>query len=156
MTEINNMIEDIAEYLFEKHKPATWAKWRDYENEFIKDAYREEARQISQLFPQPLTDEADPQAELFGWFLDHGWTPPGELQQKIEKHYKIGHYDGESAGYLKGYQDGEKQERKEVGEWLLDEYEATPRGKRIALFETAIEKLIAGQSLDGDEEDKNG
>jgi len=38
-----------------------------------------------ELDSQPLTDEADPQAELFGWFLDHGWTPPAELQQKIEQ-----------------------------------------------------------------------
>jgi len=105
--------------------------------------------------PQPLTDEAD-----FRTYQDfvakYGKRPPdivfALLQQKIEEHYKIGHYDGESAGYLKGYQDGEKQERKEVGEWLLDEYEATPRDKRIALFETVIEKLIAGQVPKGDKE----
>jgi len=29
--------------------------------------------------------EYDPQAEMFGWLIDHGWTPPGELQQRIEQ-----------------------------------------------------------------------
>jgi len=43
--------------------------------------------------------------------------------------------------------EAKKQALKEVGEWLLGEYEATPQDKRIALFETVIEKLIAGQAL---------
>ena len=27
--------------------------------------------------------EYDPQAAEFGWFLEHGWTPPAELEAKI-------------------------------------------------------------------------
>jgi len=34
---------------------------------------------------------------------------------------------------------------KEVGEWMLDVYDRTPRGERIALLEKVIGYLVAGQ-----------
>ena len=45
-----------------------------------REAYKEEM----------LHEEFDPQAELFGWFLDHGWTPPAELPVKLEEAKKAG------------------------------------------------------------------
>jgi len=113
---------------------------------------------------------------MFGWFIDHGWTPPAELQQRIEearaelaKEYMSKEECGECLAQwvsaLKKYnltvdspeslatsvdiliEEAKKRALKEAGEWLLDEYEATPQDKRIALFETVIEKLIAGQAL---------
>jgi len=32
--------------------------------------------------------ELDPQAELFGWFLEHGWIPPEELGMKLAEAQK--------------------------------------------------------------------
>uniref|UniRef100_A0A6H2A2T2 Uncharacterized protein n=1 Tax=viral metagenome TaxID=1070528 RepID=A0A6H2A2T2_9ZZZZ len=34
---------------------------------------------------------------------------------------------------------------KEVGEWMLDVYDRTPRGEKMALLEKVIEYLVAGQ-----------
>lgn len=46
-------------------------------------------------------------------------------------------------------EEAKKQERKDIGEWLLDKYDSTPLGKRIGLLETVISKLVDGQVLKG-------
>ncbi len=53
----------------------------------------------------------------------------------------------EAISYCKGVLDGKKQERKDIGEWLLEEYDATPTGKRMGLLEDVITKLVDGQAL---------
>ena len=40
-----------------------------------------------------------------------------------------------------------KEERMAIGEWLLEEYDATALGKRMGLLEDVITKLVAGQAL---------
>ncbi len=47
-------------------------------------------------------------------------------------------------------EEAKREERKAQGEWLLEEYDRTPPGKRIGLFETVISKLVDEQPLEGD------
>jgi len=104
--------------------------------------------------PQPLTDEErlltpDELAHLKAEYID----PDKETETRTDiANYVYAVRDAQDAKTATLLQQKIEQERKEVGEWLLDEYEATPQDKRIALFETVIEKLIAGQSLNGDKE----
>jgi len=139
------------------------------------------AMKLSQLFPQPLTDEAlrekiacltcsvnfacgykfgevGSACKKQGILADEILTP---LQHKTREEIdalrnKITELNKKLDDREADLLEAQTQERKEVGEWLLNEYEATPQDKRIALFETVIEKLIAGQALKGDKEDKNG
>ena len=75
-----------------------------------RDAYKEEM----------LHEEFDPQAELFGWFLDHGWTPPAELPVKLE--------EAKLAG------------RREVVEWIIKNSYGFDKGDGVM-----VRKIIDGE-----------
>lgn len=57
------------------------ALWRYFKEKLTPEAAEDIAEEISALFDEEGTD---PQAKEFGWYIEHGWTPPEELKMKKE------------------------------------------------------------------------
>lgn len=66
--------------------------------------------------------EYDPQAEQFGWAIEKGWTPPGELERKLE------------------------QERRDIGGWLKKQ---RVYKQRFDIDDGAVESFCQGTLPEG-------
>lgn len=108
--------------------------------------------------------EYDPQAAEFGFFLEHGWTPPAELQPKIEEARKAGFDDGVKKTTVAmdstidaQLEEARKQERERilanlpVNPWIGRERGCNP-DKRVAV-DIILDKVR--QALKGGEPDES-
>lgn len=108
---------------------------RELAQRYVKPRWQQQAGiEPEALFPDKetvLNIERGAIKRNRSWLANvRGWRNPEQIEELIEE--------------------ATREERKAQGEWLLDEYDRTPLGKRIGLLETVIGKLVDGQALEGD------
>ena len=76
---------EIGEFAFNK----PWCSLNEVEQMLCTVRADRIADLLITIITKQAQEDIDPQAELFVWFIEHGWTPPGELKNKIKEAQEV-------------------------------------------------------------------